>query len=256
MTPILETRGLRLGYKGRELCGDLNWQLRAGECWAILGPNGAGKTTLLHALAGLRRPDAGEVFIEGVPMARLSRRAIARGVGILFQQVDYPFPTTVLETVLAGRYPHLGFWTAHGRVDEEMAWEALRTTGLEALATRPVESLSGGERRRMEAVTLLLQAPRVFLLDEPTNHLDLGHQIALLKLFAGRVRQTEGTMVLVTHDIHLAARFCDHILLLAGNGGSEQGTDEAMLQPERLTRLFGHPLRVVDAGGQRFWVAI
>ncbi|MBF0164482.1 MAG: ABC transporter ATP-binding protein [Magnetococcales bacterium] len=254
MTPLLTVEGLRLGCGGRDFCRDLVWSIRPGERWAILGPNGAGKSTLLHALAGLRGPDAGEIRLAGQPLPRISRRAVAREIGILFQQIDYTFPSTVLATVLGGRYPHRAFWSQESGEDLDLARRALRLTGLEGLEERPVSTLSGGERRRMEAATLLVQDPRVLLLDEPTNHLDLNHQIALLELFTERVRVTAGAMVLVTHDIHMAARYCDRFLLVHGNGTWDQGGGEAMLTPERLSRLLDHPMRMVNADGERFWL--
>lgn len=254
MTSLLTVEGLRLGCGGRDFCRDLNWSIQAGGRWAILGPNGAGKSTLLHALAGLRGPDAGSIRLAGYPLARLSRRAVAREIGILFQQIDYPFPATLSETVLGGRYPHRSFWSRENAEDLERVRHALRQTGLDTLADRPVATLSGGERRRMEAATLLVQDPRLLLLDEPTNHLDLNHQITLLELFTERVQARSGALVLVTHDIHMAARYCDQFLLLYGNGESDQGRREEMLIPERLSRLLNHPMRVVDAEGERFWL--
>ncbi|MBF0213579.1 MAG: ABC transporter ATP-binding protein [Magnetococcales bacterium] len=254
--PLLTLEGVELGVGGRRFCENLHWSVSPGECWGVLGPNGAGKSTLLHALAGLRPVEAGTIRLQGTPIETLSRRAVARSVGILFQDQEYPFPATVLETVRAGRYPHRPFWSGESAEDQRLALTALWETGLEGFDARRVESLSGGERRRMEAATLLVQSPRVWLLDEPTNHLDLGHQIALLELLLRKSRGQQGAMILVVHDINLAARFCDRFLFLFGSGESCQGTGEEMLQEALLTRLFRHPMRAAHFGEARCWMPL
>ncbi|MBF0626988.1 MAG: ABC transporter ATP-binding protein [Magnetococcales bacterium] len=254
MTPLLALRGVALAVGGRTFCRDLNGVVLPGECWGVLGPNGAGKSTLLHALAGLRPVDGGEILLEGVSLARLTRRSVARRVGILFQEQEYLFPATVLEMVLAGRYPHVPFWASEGAEDHALALEALRSVGLEALANRAVATLSGGERRRMEVATLLVQSPRLWLLDEPTNHLDLEHQFALLELLSARARQSQGALILVLHDINLAARYCNRFLFLFGSGETLMGTGETMLRAELLSRLFQHPMQAVSHGKRRIWV--
>ncbi|MBF0270626.1 MAG: ABC transporter ATP-binding protein [Magnetococcales bacterium] len=252
--PLLALQEVDLGVGERRFCRKLDWSVRPRERWAVLGPNGAGKSTLLHALAGLQPVDGGEIFLEGRPLRALSRRAVARRVGILFQEQEYPFPATVLECVLAGRTPHVPFWARDTMDDHQLALDALRETGLEALAHRQVETLSGGERRRMEAATLLVQSPRLLLLDEPTNHLDLGHQIGLLELLVRKTAASNGAMILVLHDINLAARFCDRFLFLFGSGESLMGDREQMLQPALLSRLFRHPMRAVAWGERGFWM--
>ncbi|MBF0340312.1 MAG: ABC transporter ATP-binding protein [Magnetococcales bacterium] len=254
MTPLLAVQGLSLTAGTRRLCENLHWSIRPGECWALLGPNGAGKSTLLHALAGLRSVDAGEILLQGQPIPQWSRRALARQVGILFQEHAYPFPATVLEIVLAGRHPHVPFWSQDSAEDLALAHAALRATGLEELAARRVETLSGGERRRMEVATLLLQSPRLILLDEPTNHLDLNHQIGLIALWVEQVKTRAGALIMVVHDVNLAARFCDHFLFLFGTGESRHGPREEMLQGPLLTRLFDHPMLAVESGERTWWV--
>ncbi|MBF0189701.1 MAG: ABC transporter ATP-binding protein [Magnetococcales bacterium] len=254
VTALLALRGVDLGVGERRFCRQLDWTIQPKERWAVLGPNGAGKSTLLRALAGLHPVNGGEIWLEGSPLGRLSRRAVARRVGILFQEQEYPFPATVLECVLAGRTPHVAFWAPDTAEDHQWAWDALRETGLEALAHRQVDTLSGGERRRMEAATLLVQSPRLMLLDEPTNHLDLGHRIGLLRLLVRKTEEQDGAMILVLHDINLASRFCDHFLFLFGSGESLLGEQEQMLQPALLSRLYRHPMRAVRDGERLYWI--
>lgn len=213
----------------------------AGQAWAILGPNGAGKTTLLNTLAGLRPPRAGRVLLDDTPMRALSRRAIARRLGMLFQHHHDGFPATVRETALMGRHPHLRAWEMEGAEDYAAAESALARVDMTELAERSVQTLSGGERQRLAFATLLTQDPGLWLLDEPTNHLDLHHQIAMLELVGSEVARGR-CAVMATHDINLAARYCSHVLLLYPDGAACWGPVTTMLSVPALERLYSQPL--------------
>ncbi len=241
MTPLMQVDRLTVAIGGRELCRELALDIREGECWALLGGNGVGKTTLLHTLAGLRPAQGGTVAVQGRDLARAERRWVAQRLGLLPQDSSDPFPTTVLETALIGRHPHLGRWRGEGPEDLALAREALERLGLTDLAQRRTDTLSGGERRRLALATLFTQSPRLLLLDEPTNHLDLHRQVALL----GQLRELadDGRGVLMAlHDVNLALRYCDHALLLFGDGTWEAGHAADLLDAERLARLYGHPI--------------
>lgn len=253
--PLLAVQDLTVTIGGKELCRGLQLRVAPGQCWGILGRNGAGKTTLLHTLAGLRAPAAGRIMLSGRDLRSLSRRAVARAVGLLLQDSVDAFPATVLETALIGRHPHLGLWQWEGPEDLEAARRALRAVELADLEARPVNTLSGGERRRLAIATLLVQDPNLYLLDEPTNHLDLRHQITLLDLLTDQARRDGKALLMVLHDVNLAARYCDHLLLLFGDGTTLSGPAAEILQPEHLGRLYGHP--VVPAArpdGGRAWL--
>ncbi|NMG00573.1 ABC transporter ATP-binding protein [Aromatoleum toluolicum] len=250
---LLEADGLALQVGERWLCCEFSLRLAAGECLVLLGPNGAGKTTLLHTLAGLRAPTVGSVRLGGRPYADWDSLAAARFRGLLAQQQPDHFSASVLQTALIGRHPHLGRWGWETAEDVAIAQAALAEVGLAEFAGRDVLSLSGGERQRVSIATLLTQAPRLFLLDEPTNHLDLHYQIAVLELFARLGRQGRG-VVMVLHDINLATRFADHVILLDGKGGVLAGTREDVLQPEHLSRAFEHPIRRLDVDGRTLFI--
>ena len=242
---LLEADRVALQIGGRWLCCEFSMCLAAGECLVLLGPNGAGKTTLLHTFAGLRAPSAGAVRLGGRPYADWDSLAAARFRGLLAQEQPDHFSATVLETVLVGRHPHLGRWGWESEADEAIARAALDEVGLAAFGERDVLTLSGGERQRVSVAALLTQAPRLFLLDEPTNHLDLHYQVAVLELFSRLTRAGRG-VVMVLHDINLAARFADRVILLDGRGGVAAGTREAILQADRLSHAFAHPIRRVE----------
>lgn len=246
---LLETRALAVDIAGKQVCRDLRMSVRPGESWAILGINGVGKTTLLHTLAGLRSPAAGEVLVEAMPLARMTRRQAATKIGLLPQTSEDPFPSTLLETALIGRHPYLGRLEWESARDESIAKRALAEVGLDGLEQRLAHTLSGGERRLLALATLLTQDPRLCLLDEPSNHLDLHQQIAVLDLLRERARA--GTaMIMVMHDVNLAVRYCDHVLLLYGDGESMQGETGAVIDEDRLSRLYRHRV-VALAGGDR-----
>ncbi len=239
---LLSTRGLAVAIGGKPVCNDLELAIHAGQCWALLGINGVGKTTLLHTLAGLRAPTAGRVLLNAQPIDGLPRRQVARQLGLLLQEEGDAFPGTVLETALSGRHPHLGRWQWESAEDITLAEQALAQVGLDGLASRQIDTLSGGERRRLSLATLLCQQPQLFLLDEPVNHLDLHQQISLLKLLVGLARDEAKGLLMILHDVNLASRFCDHALLLFGGGETLRGTTQSVLTAENLERLYGHPL--------------
>jgi iron complex transport system ATP-binding protein len=244
---LLETRALTVEIAGKRVCRDLALQVKPGECWGILGVNGVGKTTLLHTLAGLRSPAAGEILIEGEKLAEMTRKRAARRIGLLPQSSEDPFPSTLLATALIGRHPYLERLEWESAADEAIALRALTEVGLGGMQERLAHTLSGGERRLLALATLLTQNPPLYLLDEPSNHLDLHQQIAVLDLLQERERS--GTaMIMVLHDINLAVRYCSRVLLLYGDGQTEQGDTDSVINEDRLSRLYRH--RVVALAGR------
>jgi iron complex transport system ATP-binding protein len=241
----LETRQLFAAVPDRVLFQGLDLTVAPGQSWGVLGPNGAGKTTLLHTLAGLRGIQHGDVVLDGKALGEWSHRARAQRIGLLLQDTWDAFPASVLETALIGRHPHLGRWSWESLEDYELAERALAAMALEGFEQRRTDTLSGGERRRLAIATLLVQDPDIYLLDEPTNHLDLHHQISLLKNLTGWVRDEGRCLVMVLHDVNLAARFCDHLLLLYGDSDAEHGPLKDLLTQKRLERLYRQPIRLM-----------
>ncbi|MBK9115567.1 MAG: ABC transporter ATP-binding protein [Betaproteobacteria bacterium] len=239
--PLLACRNVTLAVPGRTLCDGLSFDVRAGECWVILGPNGAGKTTLLATLAGLRAPAPGTIALGGEAISSLSPRVRARRLGLLPQDTFDAFPATALEIALAGRHPHVPRWRPEGAGDIATARTALAAVGMEHAAARNVQTLSGGERRRVALAMLVAQDPDVMLLDEPTSHLDVAHEVRTLELVAQHARDGRHAVVMALHDLTLAARHATHAILLSG-GAAATGTARELLTAPRLSALFGQAL--------------
>jgi iron complex transport system ATP-binding protein len=255
--PLLDVRGLDVGIGSHSVCCKLEWRVELGQSWAILGRNGVGKSTLLATLAGLHVQQAGRLEVAGLVLPEASKgtgaRAMARVRGFLSQHQMDPFASTVMETVLVGRHPHLGRWDWESAGDRRIAAAALVEVNLDGFAERDVQTLSGGERQRLAIAILLAQQPQLFLLDEPLTHLDLSHQVAVMDLFARRAAD-QAAIVAVLHDPGFAARYCGHALLLFGDGEWLAGPADEVITAKHLSRLYGHPLHELHADAHRWFV--
>ncbi len=250
---LLESRELVVTIADTRVCDALNLRIQPGECWAILGRNGVGKSTLLHTLAGLYAPTRGTIELDGRPLSTLTRRAIAQQVGVLLQDYAGIFASDVLSTALMGRHPYLSPWQWETADDLRRARHALESLEIAALEQRDLNTLSGGERRRAHLATLLTQDPPLYLLDEPTNHLDVHHQIRTFELLRNNVLNNGKALVATLHDVNLAARFCDHVLLLFGDGITLHGATPDVLNEDNLARLLLHPMQqAVSSYGKMF----
>jgi iron complex transport system ATP-binding protein len=250
----LEARRLTVAIGERVLCRELSVTFRAGENWVVLGANGSGKTTLLHTLAGLRSPISGTVELDGRALDRWPARARAQNLGLLFQEYALAFPSTVLETVLTGRHPHLGRWALDGGGDRVLARAALAAVGLAGFENRRLDTLSGGERRRVEIAALLAQDPPIGLWDEPANHLDLRHQSELLRTLAARAQRRGGMNVFVLHDVNAAQRLATHAVLLFSDTSVTAGPAAEVITRDSLERLYNCAFDELPHGALRYYV--
>jgi len=250
VAPSLECRGIDVCIASRTLVRGLNLQVGRGSMLAILGPNGSGKSLSLHTFAGLRSLKAGELLISGRSLTDWPRRALARELALLPQNVEDPFPASVIETVLLGRHPHIARWQWESDRDLAIASDALVAVGLAGYEDRDVLTLSGGERRRAALAAVLAQTPRIFLLDEPTNQLDPNHQLEALQLL--RERADGGAAVIVTlHDPNLAERFADDALLIGKDGEWQCGRVADILTAQHLSTLYDTRFEAAEIGGRR-----
>jgi iron complex transport system ATP-binding protein len=249
----LVCQSLDLSIAGKTICRKLDLELLPGQFWGLLGPNGIGKTTLLKCMAGLSPPDSGKVLLENQAIDKLPRRAIARLLGMLQQHTVYIFDASVLETAMTGRHPHLGYWEREGPRDKQKALDAIRAVDLEGFEPRSVTGLSGGEARRLAFASLIVQEPAILLLDEPTNHLDMKHQIRIMNQVEMQIAQQQRSAMIALHDVNLAARYCNHIFMLFGDGDWQAGPAKELLNLENLERLYQCPVEAVETStGKRF----
>ena len=243
----LQVRGLGVGLGGRSVISDVDLDVRAGEWLGLIGPNGAGKSTLLRTVAGLL---TGSAVVSGTVRLGDGRRPRPTDLALMPQAPTLPLGMSVVEYVLLARTAHLGWLQRESRRDREVAVAVLRRLGLDDFAARPLSSLSGGEAQRVTVARSLAQQAPLLLLDEPTSALDVGHQAEVLEL-VDELRRSDGlTVVAAMHDLGLAARFADRLLLL--DRGRVVACDEPsrVLAPDLLSRVYGSPLRVHDLDGQ------
>ena len=256
----LSTHDLTLAIDERTLCESLSFEINTGETWAILGKNGVGKTTLLHTLAGLNTAinksfSEFSIKLNQESIKHLSRQSLAQQLGVLLQDFQDVFPATVLDTALIGRHPHLKYWQWPDNNDLSLVRELLNQMGLSGFEDRSITSLSGGERRRLGLVTLLSQQTEILLLDEPVNHLDISHQHQLLKYLTTQEFKREHAVVMVLHDINLAMKYCDQILLMFEDGKTLTGKASEVLTAENLTKVYGYPIIELTSGSKTIFSA-
>jgi ABC-type cobalamin/Fe3+-siderophores transport system ATPase subunit len=217
----------------------VSFAVAAGDVFGVIGPNSAGKTTLLRLLTRVVQPARGEVRLAGRSVGDLGHAELARQVAVVPQEVPRPFPFSVEQLVLMGRYPHAPGRFFESDEDRARARAALAATGVSHLAALPLEQLSGGERQRAVLARALAQEPRLLVLDEPTSHLDLRYQAETAALLQ-RVNAEHGmTVLLVSHDLDLAAEVCDRLLLLSGGRVVRVGAPVDVLRREVLEEAFG-----------------
>src|SRR5881409_3086954 len=244
---LAEFRNVSFAYPATEerrarpfALADLSFEIAPGEIVGVIGPNSSGKTTLIRLLT----PASGEIRLEGVPVRRLSRTDLARRVAVVPQGILPQFPFTVGELALMGRYPHDPGRYFESPRDRSVARAAMEATGVLELADMPLEHLSGGERQRAVIARALAQEPRLLVLDEPTAHLDLRYQVETAALVRRVNRERGVTILLVSHDLNLAAQVSDRLLLLAEGRVARLGTPEDVLDERLLADVYGCDVRV------------
>lgn len=242
-----------IARRGRVLYQGLEMQILPGDFWGILAPNGAGKTTLLHTLSGHLPLHAGNLLLNGKRMASYSLRETAKQVGVLFQERHFAFPQTVQAYCEDALYPRKSFFSFNTNFHAAEIQETLSKLSLHQLAAESLQTLSGGEQQRAAIAALIIQAPDIYLLDEPTNHLDLQYQTLVMQLFANL--STTKSVVMSVHDINLAARYCNKLLMLFADGSALGGTTSEMLTAERLSRLYQYPIDAHALNQQTYWLA-
>ncbi len=241
----LRAEALRLAYDGAPVIDGLDLELPDGRITAIVGANGCGKSTLLRGLSRLLKPRSGVVLLDGAAVHSRPAREVATVIGILPQQATAPEGITVADLVGRGRYPHQGWFRRWTSTDDDVVRQALEATATADLAERRVEELSGGQRQRVWIAMALAQDPDVLLLDEPTTFLDLAHQLDVLDLLHEQNRTRHTTVAMVLHDLNMAARYADHLVVMAAGHVLATGSPERVLTADLVREAFGLTARIV-----------
>jgi iron complex transport system ATP-binding protein len=214
MNPAISTKNLSYSYGGRKVLSRLSFRVEKGGLFIIIGPNGSGKTTLMKLIAGLLKPQKGQIEILGLPNGRYTPKALARAVAFVPQRLPVDLPFTVNEAVLLGRAPYQGVLGIEREKDLEITKQALQFTGIDHLSDSNLSQLSGGEQQRVFIARAICQEPEIMLLDEPTASLDLAHQVKVMDLMEKLKIEKGITVIMVSHDVNLASMYGDQVLLL------------------------------------------
>ena len=243
----LRIHDLAFHYDAHPVFSGVEIEIEKGEVVSIVGKNGAGKSTLLKCINHILTPSCGTVFVDSQDVATLPSRTRARKIGYLSQKNESLFPTTVFETVLAGRYPHSPI--RFTRRDEQIVAETLSAMGLGEFAQRPMDHLSGGEQQQVLIARALAQNADVLLFDEPTSSLDLRHQLDIMHALHRVASERNITAVIAIHDLNLAAAFSDRMIVMHDRKIFASGAPSAVLTTGTLNEAFGVDVKVYDHGG-------
>jgi iron complex transport system ATP-binding protein len=256
MSKIIEIQNLSFGYTQENILKDLSLEVAQGTFVGIIGPNGAGKTTLLNLLCGLLRVKTGLIKINSKNIELYSIKELAQKVAVVRQEFVPVFDFTVAQIVSMARTPYLGKFGFMDQTDKEIINEALEETQISQFAARSLGSLSGGERQRVFIARALAQQTPILLLDEPTNFLDLKHQVGIYDLLKAAQLEQGKTIVAITHDINLAAQYCDIIVLLASDNTYRYGGPQEVLSVEYITKVFGVRIFSGKIGQEHFFIPL
>ncbi|HBZ78955.1 MULTISPECIES: ABC transporter ATP-binding protein [Brevibacillus] len=236
---MIHVRGLQKAYQDVSVLTEIDFDVKRGEFFGIIGPNGSGKSTLLKMISSVIAPDAGEITLADKPLARYTRKELARVLAVLEQEGLPPVGFRVREVLEMGRFPYQN-WLGEEKDDvTPLIEEIMQLLGLVPLAERTLDQLSGGEKQRVALGKALVQKPQLLLLDEPTTYLDIGYQIQLMDIVRKWQKTTQVTVVAVLHDLNLASLYCDRILMLHKGVQIGVGTPQDMLQTDKIEAVYG-----------------
>lgn len=244
MRNAVQIKNLNFSYRDTAVLKNISMTIKKGSFYIIIGPNGSGKTTLLKLMSGIERQEHVDIDVLDKPVTHYSRKSLAKKIAFVQQSQPIDFSFTVFELVLMGRSPHLGILGVEQQTDMDIAKQAICFTGVEHLIDRKLDQLSGGEQQRVFLARAICQEPEIILLDEPTASLDLAHQIRIMDLMRKLMEEKGITVVMVSHDVNLAAMYADEMLLLSNGRVMKKGKPEKVLTFEILEKSYGCKLLV------------
>ena len=257
MSGIIEIENLSFGYTPKNMVlQGVHFSVEEGIFLAIVGPNGAGKSTLLNLICGALRPKSGTISIDGMSIQSYSPRRLAEKIAVVRQEYAPIFGFSVAETVMMARIPYFSSTVFERQADREIVYDALELTDTARFSSRPITSLSSGERQRVYIARAMAQNSPILLLDEPTNFLDLKHQVGIFDLLKATQREKSRTIITVIHDINLAAQYCDQALLLGADGTYRHGEIRNVLSAEQIRNAFQIDVFAGDIGKEPFFIPL
>jgi len=240
----LSVKEIDFYYDSIKVLENVTFEVGEREILGIVGPNGSGKTTLLRCINMVLKPKIGTILINDKSIFKLDRKEIAKKIGVVPQNSTIYFPFTVFDIVLMGRTPHLDRLDKESPKDLEIAKVAMEITNTLHLADRLIDEISGGEKQRVIIARALTQEPKILLLDEPTLHLDINHQLEILKLVKKLAKKSRLVVILVSHDLNLASRYCDKLMLLSLGRIYSIGSPKDVLTPENIKKVYNVDVEV------------
>jgi iron complex transport system ATP-binding protein len=246
---------LSFGYNGKATIKDVFLEVERGEVVSLVGPNGAGKSTLIKCIDRILRPQRGTVLVDGKAASLMGSKDFSRMMGYVPQSTKEIFPYTVFDIVLMGRRPHIGWRVTGG--DVKVVAKTLKFMGIEQFASRYFDELSGGEKQKIAMARAIVQEPEILLLDEPTSNLDIKHQLEVMRTVRLLVEKGGISAIMAMHDLNLASRFSDKIVMLKDGRVFEMGRPESVLIPENIEKVYGVRAEVIkDSTGRPYVMPI
>ncbi len=246
----LKIKDMEFGYASVTILKDVTMELAESEVLGLVGPNGAGKSTLIRCIDRIISPQKGSILVDGEEIKTMSSTARAKKIGYVPQGVAQAFPTTVFDTVLMGRRPHFGWWSR--KEDNEKVLDMLELLNLEQFAMRGINELSGGQQQKVFIARALTQEADILLLDEPVSALDIRHQLEVLNVIRSVVKESGISVMISIHDLNLASRFTDRLLLMYNGTVFATGPSSSVLTHDNIKQVYGVEANVSTHGGRNY----
>ena len=250
----LKVKNVEFSYASVPILKDICIELAASEMLGVVGPNGAGKSTLLRCIDRILKPQRGSILLDEREIKKMSMIELAKKLGYIPQSTFQVFPATVFDTVLLGRRPHVG-WRS-GEKDRKKVLKALQMLNIEKFAMRDINELSGGQQQKVFIARALTQEPDVLLFDEPTSNLDIKHQLEVMEIIKSIVREKEISAIMAIHDLNLASRYADRIIMMNDGEIFSAGDSVSVLTPESIKQVYGVEAEVNHIHGRPYIVPI
>ena len=243
----LKVENVEFSYTSVPVLTDVCLELAQSEMLGVVGPNGAGKSTLIRCIDRILKPQRGNILLDGEEMKHIGMRETAKKLGYIPQSASQIFPATVFDTVLMGRSPHIG-WRSSEK-DNEKVLDVLQMLNIEDLAMRDINETSGGQQQRVFIARALAQEPDILLLDEPTSNLDIQHQLEVMETIKDLVVKKTISAIMAVHDLNLASRYADRLIIMKGGRIIEAGSPPDILTPENIRSVYGVEAEVINRNG-------